>query len=108
MLRLLAWGRAGARGMAEIAAVLAHWQLDMRHVRERMYRAPTPRERERWHALWVLAQGWSANKVAALQERDAHTSGAWLAAFAADGPAALAFEQAGGPPPPSSRRPRPG
>ncbi len=94
--------------MAEIAAVLAHWQLDMRHVRERMYRAPTPRERERWHARWLLAQGWSANKVAALLERDAHTIGAWLAAFAADGPAALAFEQTGGPPPPSSRRPRPG
>ena len=35
-----------------------------RQVRERMYRAPTPRERERWHALWLLAQGWSATKVA--------------------------------------------
>jgi hypothetical protein len=22
-----------------------------------MYRAPTPRERERWHALWLLARG---------------------------------------------------
>lgn len=40
--------------MAEIAAVLAHWRLDARQVRER----------ERWHALWLLAQGWSANKVA--------------------------------------------
>ncbi len=37
--------------MAEIAAVLAQWQVDMRQVRERMYRTPTPRERERWHAL---------------------------------------------------------
>lgn len=92
--------------MGEIAAVLAHWQLDMRHVRERMYRAPTPRER--WHALWLLAQGWSASKVAELLERDAHTVGAWLATFEREGPAALAFEQSGGPPPPSGPRPRRG
>jgi hypothetical protein len=37
--------------MAEIAAVLACWQLDIRQLRERMYHSPTPRERERWHAL---------------------------------------------------------
>ncbi len=80
----------------------------MRQDRERMYRAPTPRERERWHALWLLAQGWSANKVADLLERDPHTIGGWLAAFAHDGPAALAFEQTGGPPPPSGPRPRRG
>ena len=94
--------------MAEIAAVLAHWQLDMGQVRERMYRAPTPRERERWHALWLLAQGWSANKVAELLARDAHTVGAWLAALDHDGPTALAFEQTGGAPPPSAWTPRRG
>ena len=74
-------------------------------VRDRMYRAPTPRERERWHALWLLAQGWSANKVADLLERDAHTVGGWLVAFERDGPAALAFEQTGEPPRPRSRGP---
>jgi transposase len=94
--------------MAEIAAILAHWELDSRQVRERMYRAPTPRERERWHALWLLAQGWSANKVAALLERDAHTIGGWLAVIERDGPAALACEQTGGPPPPSTPRPKRG
>jgi len=94
--------------MGEIAAVLAHWQLDARQTRERMYRAPTPRERERWHALWLLAQGWPANKVAELLERDAHTIGGWRAAFERDGPAALACEQTGGPPPPSTQRPRRG
>jgi len=91
--------------MVDVAGVLARWELDARQVRERMDRAPTPRERERWHARWLLAQGWSANKVAELLERDAHTIGAWLAAFAQDGPAALAFEQTGGPPPPSGPRP---
>ncbi len=94
--------------MADIAAVLTRWELDGRQVRERMYRAPTPRERERWHALWLLAQGWAANRVADLLERDAHTIGNWLTALDRDGPAALAFEQTGGPPPPSTRTPRPG
>jgi len=94
------------RNMEDIAALLGRWELAARDVRERMYRAPTPRERERWHALWLLAQGWSANKVADLLERDPHTIGGWLAAFAQDGPGALAFEQAGGAPPPSTRSPR--
>ncbi len=92
----------------DVTRALAHWQLDLAAVRTLMYRAPTPRERERWHALWLLAQGWSANKVADLLERDAHTIGGWLAAFERDGPAALAFEQTGGPPPPSTPRRRRG
>src|SRR3954453_18917190 len=100
-----AWRIAGGGGMVDIAAALTRWGLDARQVRERMYRAPTPRERERWHALWLLAQGWSANKVAELLERDAHTIGVWLAAFERGGAAALAFEQTGGAPPPSGTRP---
>ncbi len=91
--------------MADIVGALARWELGARQVRERMYRAPTPRERERWHALWLLAPGWSAQQVAELLERDAHTIGGWLAAFERAGPAALAFEQTGGPPPPSGPRP---
>ena len=94
--------------MADIASALTRWELDARQVRDRMYRAPTPRERERWHALWLLTQGWSANRVAELLERDAHTIGGWLIAFECDGPAALAFEQTGGPPPPLGPRPRRG
>jgi transposase len=85
--------------MPDIQAGLVHWGLDLRQVRERLYRAPTARERERWHALWLLAQGWSAAKVAEFLERDPHTIGSWLTAFAHDGPAALAFEQSGGSPP---------
>ena len=94
--------------MVDIAGALTGWGLDARQVRERMYGAPTPRERERWHALWLLAQGWSANRVADMLEREAHTVGSWLAAFDRDGPAALAFEQTGGAPPPSTPRPRRG
>ncbi len=94
--------------MGNLLDVLSRWELAVRQVRERMYRAPTPRERERWHALWLLAQGWSANKVAVLLDRDPHTVGAWLAAFAQDGPPALAFQQTGGSPPPSRRTSRRG
>ena len=75
--------------MQDIQAGLTRWGLDLRQVRERLYRAPTPRERERWHALWLLAQGWSAAKVAEFLER---------------GPAGLSFEQSGGSPPPSGPR----
>ena len=87
--------------------LLERWKLDVRQVRERMYRAPTPRERERWHALWLLARGWSAAQVAEALERDPHTIGEWLATVGRGGPAALAFEQTGGSPPPSARSSRP-
>ena len=89
-------------------ALLDRWHLAAREVREQMYRAPTPREWERWHALWLLSQGWSATAVAAALERDPHTIGDWLDAFGCHGPAALAFEQTGGAPPPSTRMSKPG
>jgi transposase len=65
-----------------------------------MYRAPTARERERWHAIWLVEQGWSAAKVARALDRDPHTIGAWLEAFRRQGPVSLTFEQSGGSPPP--------
>jgi len=85
--------------MYEMPALLKEWHLDEHGVKERMYRSPTPRERERWHALWLLAQGRSANQVADVLERDPHTIGFWLASFRQGGPAGLAFEQTGGAPP---------
>jgi transposase len=93
--------------MDEMSMLLKQWQLDIRTVRERMYRSPTPRERERWHALWLLARGWSAAQVADALDRDAHTIGDWLADFKRVGPAGMAFEQTGGSPPPSTKRSRP-
>jgi Homeodomain-like domain len=92
--------------VSDIQAGLARWELDLSHLREQLYRAPTPRERERGQARWLLAQGWSAAKVATLLERDAHTIGGWLTTFCQDGPEALSFEQAGGSPPPSGLRPK--
>ena len=60
--------------------------------------APTRRERERWHAVWLLAQGWTAAAVGRALERDAHTIGQWAKAFAEGGLKALVFEQTGGSP----------
>ena len=94
-------------GMRDIVQVLERWQLDVGDVRERMYRAPTPRERERWHALWLLARGWTTLAVSEVLEREPHTIGAWVAAFSDNGPAALAFVQSGGSPPPSAGASRP-
>ena len=89
--------------MRDVLTTLGEWQLDVNAVRERMYRAPTPRERERWHAIWLLARGWSAAQVGEALERDAHTIGGWLEDFHQKGPAGLAFEQTGGSPPSSAR-----
>jgi len=86
--------------MNDILALLNKWQLDLKAVRTRVYRAPTPRERERWHALWLLAKGWSAAEVAEALDRDPHTIGEWLESFQQQGPAGLTFDQTGGSPPP--------
>ena len=91
----------------EINTVLARWQLDPCQLRDEMYRAPTPRERERWHALWLLSQGWAAAAVARAFERDSHTIGGWLEDFRQRGPAGLVFVHTGGAPPSSTRLARP-
>ncbi len=96
--------------MQDIGTVLTRWELDERGLRERMYRSSTPRERERWHALWLLSRGWSEARVGEALERDSHTIGQWLATLGEAGPSgaqrAPRFEQTGGPPPSSTRAPR--
>jgi len=52
------------RATRALKAGLSRWRLDATAVRARMYRAPTARERERWHALWLALQGWPAARVA--------------------------------------------
>ena len=86
--------------MNDVVAMLARWDLDVGGVRRRIYRASDARERERWHALWLLAQGWSAAQVADALERDPHTIGAWVEAFRQQGPHAVSFDPTGGSPPP--------
>ena len=87
-------------GVREIDRSLEQWQMGVKDLRRRMILAPTPRERERWHAVWLLAQGWTATAFLALQqglqnalwealERDPHTIGRWASVFGEGGPAAL-------------------
>jgi len=86
--------------MPATTTLLSPWGLDEAIARDRMYRAPTARERERWHAVWLASRGWSAAQVARALGRDPHTIGAWLDAFRTRGPAGIAFAQTGGSPPP--------
>ena len=84
----------------ELTEAFARWGMDLPAVRTLVYRAPTPRERERWHALWLLARGWTAADVAVALERDRHTIGEWRAGFCRGGPASIVFARTGGSPPP--------
>ena len=85
-------------GVREIDRSLEQWQIGVKDLRRLMILAPTPRERERWYAVWLLAQGWTASATAEALERDPHTIGRWASAFEEGGPAALIFEQTGGSP----------
>ena len=93
-------------GVREIERFLKQWQMEVKDLRRRMILAPTPRERERWYAMLLLAQGWTASSTAEALERDSHTIGRWVSAFGEGGPAALIFEQSVGSPPPSARHNR--
>ena len=62
-------------GMGEIDRFLEQWEMDVPGVHRRLILAPVPRERERWHAIWLLAQGWSASDTAGALRRDPHTIG---------------------------------
>ena len=84
-------------GARDMDRYLEQWQMDAQDLRRRMILAPTPRERERWYAMLLLAQGWTASEAL---ERDPHTIGRWVAAFGQGGPKALIFEQSGGSPRP--------
>ena len=46
-------------GAREIYRDLEQWEMDAKALHRRMILAATPRERERWHAVWLLAQGWT-------------------------------------------------
>ena len=80
-------------GVREIDRFLEQWQMDAKALRRRMILAPTPRDQERWYAMLLLAQGWTAAATAEALERDPHTIGRWASAFGEGGPAALLFEQ---------------
>ena len=51
-------------GVREIDRSLEQWQMGVKDLRRRMILAPTPRERERWYAIVLLAQGLTAAATA--------------------------------------------
>ena len=61
-------------GVREIDRSLEQWQMGVKDLRRRrMILALTPRERERWYAMLLLAQGLTAAATAGALERDPHT-----------------------------------
>ena len=71
--------------MREIDCSLEQWQVGVKDLRRRMVLAPTPRERERWYAILLLAQGLTAAVTADALERDPHTIGRWAPALGEGG-----------------------
>ena len=67
--------------LREIERFLEQWQMEVKDLRRRMILAPTPREREQWYAILLLAHGWTASATAEALERDPHTIGRWAAAL---------------------------
>ena len=65
----------------QIDRFLDQWQMGVKDLRRRMILAPTPRERERWYAILLLAQGLTAAATAEALERDPHTVGRWASAL---------------------------
>ena len=57
-------------GVREKERFLEQWRMDATDLRRRMILAPTPRERERWYAILLLAQGLTAAATAEALERD--------------------------------------
>ena len=91
-------------GVRQIERFLEQWQMDAKALRRRMILAPTPRERERWYAILLFAQGFTAAAATEALERAPHTAGRWASAFSEGGPEALIFEQTGGFPRPRRGR----
>ena len=60
-------------GVGEMDRSLEQWQMGAKDLRRRMVLAPTPRERERWYAILLLAQGLTAAATEEALEWDPHT-----------------------------------
>ena len=65
-------------GVRDIDRILQQWEMNARDLHRRMILAPTPRERERWHAVWLLAQGCTASAPAVVHNVIALDTPGWF------------------------------
>jgi Homeodomain-like domain len=84
----------------------ARWGGTAEDLRQVALSAPHARTRERALALYEIAQGTCATRVAARAKRHPQTVMGWVHAYNAQGPDALAFRRTGGRPPFAQRSPR--
>jgi hypothetical protein len=77
----------------------AHWGQSPEDLRRLAMSAPHARTRERALALYEIAQGSCATRVAGRTGRHPQTVMGWVHAYNAQGPDALGFRRTGGRPP---------
>ena len=91
-------------GVREIGRFLEQWEMNAKDLHRRMILAPTPREQERWHAIWLLAQGWTASATAEVLDRDPPHHRAMGVSLRRGSAGVLDIRADRGFPPPSSAR----
>lgn len=77
----------------------AKWGHTVHHLRLFAQEAPHPRTRERFLALYDIARGKSATRVARLIGREDETVHTWVHRYNEQGPQALTYRRTGGRPP---------
>lgn len=86
---------------------LAKWGQSLHDLRLFAQEAPHPRTRERFLALYDIARGKSATRVARLIGREDETVQDWVHRYNEHGAPALIYRRTGGRPPFVPRSPRP-
>ena len=72
------------------------WDQTISDLRRLSVNSSHPRTRERFLALYEIAQGSNATKVAKASERDDETVQTWVKRYNSDGPDAVAYRHTGG------------
>jgi len=75
------------------------WQQDAESLREQGHRAEHQRTRERFMALYEIAQGDNATQVGLNTTRNPQTVMAWVHRYNQLGPKAMRYRRSGGHPP---------
>ena len=74
------------------------WELEIDDLRRLAIESPHKRTRERFAALYDIAQGSNATQVASKSKRNHQTVQSWVHRVNADGPNAMVYRRTGGRP----------